>query len=78
MKDLDLNKNSTELSMIIKSLIKFIVIDGQEHVKKEEQKQYIRKYIYTLTSCINGHSSMINMEKLTKQIESDIQKLLVE
>lgn len=75
IKDLNAHKNSAELSMIIKSLIKFIVIDGQKHVKKDEQILYISKYIYTLSSSLNGHSAMINMKNLTQQIEKDIRKL---
>lgn len=78
MKDLSPEKNNAELSMIIKSLIKFIVIDGKEHVKKEEQLQYIRKYVYTLTKSVNGHSSMVNMRKLNKQIEKDLKRLAIE
>lgn len=78
MKELSTDKNNAELSMIIKSLIKFIVIDGKQHVKKEEQLPYIRKYIYTLTKAVNGHSSMVNMQNLSKQIENDLRRLTVE
>lgn len=78
MKELSTDKNNAELSRIVKSLIKFIVIDGKEHVKKEDQVLYIRKYIYTLTKSVNGESSMVNMKQLSQQIENDLRKLTVE
>jgi len=78
MKNVDANKNSAELSRIIRSLIKFIVIDGQQHVKKEEQILYIQKYIYTLSKSINGHTSIVDMNKISQQIEKDLKRITLE
>jgi len=78
MKNVDANKNSAELSRIIRSLIKFIVIDGQQHVKKEEQILYIQKYIYSLSKSINGHTSIVDMNKISQQIEKDLKRITLE
>ena len=78
MTNIDPHKNSAELSRIIRTLIKFIVIDGQQHVKKEEQIPYIQKYIYTLSKSINGHTSIVDMNKISQQIEKDLKRLTLE
>jgi hypothetical protein len=78
MKNVDINKNSAELSLIIRSLIKFIVIDGKQYVNEEKQIPYIQKYIYTLSKSINGHTSIVDMNKISRQIEKDLQRLSLE
>lgn len=78
MNNIEENKNSQELSLIIRSLIKFIVLDGAKHVSKKERVVYIQKYIYTLSKCVNGQSSIIDMRKISDQIEKDIALLNLE
>ncbi len=78
MENMDLNKNSAELSLIIRTLIKFIVLDASQHIKKKEQIPYIKKYIFTLSKAMNGHTSIVDMNEVSKQIEQDLKRLTIE
>lgn len=78
MKNLDSNKNSAELARIIRTLIKFIVIDGAKHVKEKDKASYIQQYIFTLSKSINGHTSIVDMNKISQQIEKDLNRISLE
>jgi len=61
-----------QLVTIIRSLLSFIIIDGKMFIDPKHEQAYIQKYLYKLSTSMNGISQITDMNKLMAQIEFDI------
>ena len=61
-----------QLVTIIRSLLSFIIIDGKKFIDPKHEQAYIQKYLYKLSTSVNGISQITDMNKLMAQIEKDI------
>jgi hypothetical protein len=63
-----------ELTEIIRTLVSFIIVDGKKFVNENDKKEYISKYLFTLSTAMNGIPSFVDMNKVARIIEEDISK----
>lgn len=61
-----------ELTEIIRALVSFIIIDAKEFVHEKDRKEYITKYLFTLSTTMNGIPSFVDMNRVARIIEEDI------
>ena len=67
----DLQK--VELINIVRSLLKFVVIESKTFfVEDADKKEYIKGYLYMISKSLNGASPIINMQSIHDQIEEDL------
>ena len=65
--------HTVELTNIIRSLLKFIVIESKDYIVEETaRKEYIKSYLYLISKSINDASPTINMQTIHDQIEEDL------
>jgi len=72
--DIDSTSNSRELIKVVRSLMRFIVIESKGYVDRDKSQEYIKHYLFALTKATNGVSNYVNMEKVKEQILVDIQE----
>ncbi len=78
LKVLGPSSSSQELTRIVRSLLRFIVLESREYVHIDKREEYVKNYLFLLTKATNGLSNYVDMDKVKEQILLDINHNITE
>ena len=68
------HKGPQELIKVVRSLLRFIILESKEHIELSKREEYVKNYLFTLSKATNGLNNYVDMDKVKKQILIDISK----